>query len=148
MPVVWLLRPSALNLDLASIRRSTRRVSPFSRIAIARFVIGLMKRPFLRSFDGSAPSRETMLLSSLSNVLVCVVMVPSALIGRRWFGRVGAIVLLLLGLAVDNICDVLMAVSPLRAQFSARVLDWIGIVLSLYIETENNYNFCIPELSS
>ena len=74
-----------------------------------------------------------MLLSSLSNVLGCVVMVPLVLIERRWFGRVGAIALLL-GLTVDNICDVL-AVSPLRAQFSARVLDWIGIVLSLYIET-------------
>ena len=33
-----------------------------------------------------------------------------------------------------NICDVL-TVPPLRAQFSERVLDWIGIVLSLYIET-------------
>ena len=70
-----------------------------------------MKRPFLRSFDSSAPSRENMLLSSLSNVLVCVVMVPSALIERRWFTRVGAIARLL-GLAVD-ICDVLI-VSPLR----------------------------------
>ena len=110
-------------------------MSVLSRIVIARFVIGLMKRPFLRSFDSSAPSRENMLLSSLSKVLVCVVMVPSALIERRWFGRVGAIVRL--DLVLDNICDVLI-VSPLRVRFSARVLELVDIVSSLHVAIYNN----------